>query len=1013
MKQKGERILSMILTVALLILSFPITVQAEGNAHKDGTIASFVPLEDRIKVQNVVQGTKQEDLILPDTLEAYIYEVQEKEQANQENSTVKTVLDVSWKADPEYDPAKSEEYKFTPVIDQAFLTKEVELPVITVKVMEGEPQKVSDTVTTEDTTLVSNVALDTIKPEVSKPFIYANGLPLIITGTSDTSTTIYVDYNANGIVDADDKSLHSIDPSFPKDGSDLSVYSIYGGGNSKTVAGDTSITMIGGKVSNIWGGSSNSTVNNTNIVMRGGAVTNLYGTGTSDVVHGSTHITVEKGAYISTLILGGGNSSTVEGDTNIMLTHVNYWGSLYGGGSIQNSSVQGSTNIRILNSTVDYVYGGGHSDGSVNNTNVILQDSKANRIYGGGVGSGTVNNTNVEIYHSKISDAVYGGSNGGYANDTSIIMKESNVGKEDNIGGIYGGTNNGNVKNTYIDIRGGEVTGHIYGGNNGFNNNIDTLGTTTIKIVDATVTGNVFGNNGNLTIGGSAVIGELWKNLIPRGIQMNDNTFKSGVDNFRIEPELTGSKESVFVVLPKDYGDEGMIAPNGVESDVAKIKLVGYGIVPKDVKAYFDDYTEEIKVGIVRNLTMTDFQRMDTTAQFTLVSDVDGELFYGITAPNEKMPSISAMTSLGNIKAGQTIDKEIQNLTNKAQKLWIIVKDKMGYLGKVRLEIPAITYALRIENGTGTGSYEEGDQVSITANPAPEYAVFDHWEGGEDAIFKNGSRTEATTTITMPKDAVTLQAIYTHVHQFDKEWKSDKTSHWHECLAGDHEIIDKENHHFGKWIIDQEPTLKKEGSQYRECEICGYAERQSIPKLVASYSQQTITDPVSGIQVNGDFSEDAILEIVTGEAVLHANGTCSVCEELRKQQEHFLSLYDIHLKAGSYQGEVEVNIHVGEAYNGKSMVLLRCDGQTLERQELIVENGIIKGRFSSLSPYAVRMLEEKPVEEPIEKPTEEPIKDTASTQTENTTMLMWILMAGSMMCLGTWRMHKKNVNSIN
>lgn len=253
MKQKGERILSMILTVALLILSFPITVQAEGNAHKDGTIASFAPLEDRIKAQNVVQGTKQEDLILPDTLEAYIYEVQEKEQANQENSTVKTVLDVSWKADPEYDPAKIEEYKFTPVIDQAFLTKEVELPVITVKVMEGEPQKVSDIVTTEDTTLVSNVALDTIKPEVSKLFIYANGLPLIITGTSDTSTTIYVDYNANGIVDADDKSLHSIDPSFQKDDSDLSNYSIYGGGNSKIVAGDTSITMIGGKVSNILG----------------------------------------------------------------------------------------------------------------------------------------------------------------------------------------------------------------------------------------------------------------------------------------------------------------------------------------------------------------------------------------------------------------------------------------------------------------------------------------------------------------------------------------------------------------------------------------------------------------------------------------------------------------------------------------------------------------------------------------------------------------------------------------
>ena len=69
-------------------------------------------------------------------------------------------------------------------------------------------------------------------------------------------------------------------------------------------------------------------------------------------------------------------------------------------------------------------------------------------------------------------------------------------------------------------------------------------------------------------------------------------------------------------------------------------------------------------------------------------------------------------------------------------------------------------YAAAIEGGSGSGDYIEGEEVSITADAAPDGQVFDRWAGAENLTFTSGDSTSAEAVFTMPAGAVTLTATY-------------------------------------------------------------------------------------------------------------------------------------------------------------------------------------------------------------------------------------------------------------
>ncbi len=95
----------------------------------------------------------------------------------------------------------------------------------------------------------------------------------------------------------------------------------------------------------------------------------------------------------------------------------------------------------------------------------------------------------------------------------------------------------------------------------------------------------------------------------------------------------------------------------------------------------------------------------------------------------------------------------------------IAIKEGMtsSYVRKARYTIAsssATLYPLTVTNGTGGGSYPEGQTVTITANAAPSGKEFAGWSGADGLTFMSGSATASPASFIMPANAVSLTANY-------------------------------------------------------------------------------------------------------------------------------------------------------------------------------------------------------------------------------------------------------------
>ena len=71
---------------------------------------------------------------------------------------------------------------------------------------------------------------------------------------------------------------------------------------------------------------------------------------------------------------------------------------------------------------------------------------------------------------------------------------------------------------------------------------------------------------------------------------------------------------------------------------------------------------------------------------------------------------------------------------------------------------PPTKYSLTVVNGTGSGSYEAGAAINISANTAPAGKQFKNWTTSNGGTFGNAN--SANTTFTMPSNATTVTANY-------------------------------------------------------------------------------------------------------------------------------------------------------------------------------------------------------------------------------------------------------------
>lgn len=141
---------------------------------------------------------------------------------------------------------------------------------------------------------------------------------------------------------------------------------------------------------------------------------------------------------------------------------------------------------------------------------------------------------------------------------------------------------------------------------------------------------------------------------------------------------------------------------------------------------------------------------------------------------------------------------------------------------------PTLKFDLIVKNGTGSGTYEENEVVSIKADPAPAGEEFDRWMiTSGTATF--GNFRSPNTTITIKDSNVKIEALYkkivpVHTHTYGA-WVSDDTSHWHECA--DATCTDKTG------SIKDKTVHAYDNDMDDTCNVCGY--KRVLPTPAVTY----------------------------------------------------------------------------------------------------------------------------------------------------------------------------------
>jgi len=126
------------------------------------------------------------------------------------------------------------------------------------------------------------------------------------------------------------------------------------------------------------------------------------------------------------------------------------------------------------------------------------------------------------------------------------------------------------------------------------------------------------------------------------------------------------------------------------------------------------------------------------------------QVYFGNTLKATTSDTILAVSNL-------TCNTEYQAISVKA-------KDAAGNVSPASNVIsvtakPCISFTLTVNNGSGSGSYNSGKVVSISANAAPSGKIFDKWIGSEAVT----NSTIAITSVVMPESDVEVTATFKDV----------------------------------------------------------------------------------------------------------------------------------------------------------------------------------------------------------------------------------------------------------
>jgi len=107
-----------------------------------------------------------------------------------------------------------------------------------------------------------------------------------------------------------------------------------------------------------------------------------------------------------------------------------------------------------------------------------------------------------------------------------------------------------------------------------------------------------------------------------------------------------------------------------------------------------------------------------------------------------------------------------------------------------------------------------------------------------------------------------------HVHEFDKEWETDETKHWKECICGERQ--DETVHEKNQGVVTKEPTTTEQGEITYSCTICGYLmEVKKTDALGGGSQEPSITEE----QKNKE-AADAVSKLIEQIGTVTVSDSC-------------------------------------------------------------------------------------------------------------------------------------------
>lgn len=292
-----------------------------------------------------------------------------------------------------------------------------------------------------------------------------------------------------------------------------------------------------------------------------------------------------------------------------------------------------------------------------------------------------------------------------------------------------------------------------------------------------------------------------------------------------------------------------------------------------------------------------------------------------------------SFTLLGDSVHGSAKEDQEHTLRKGNLDTWIAAKD---YTIDGNANVLELLKEVLSKNGMSCRTLRDETYIAGITKDGQELAEFSNGQNSGWMYTLNGIHPDLGVKEQYLEDGDEIIFHYTddytleHDHVWDSKWTSDKTAHWHECVAmyGKCDITDNtkkggyQKHSYGKGKQIKAATYKTTGLMRYTCQVCGYEKTETIPVIAHTHKYTWKTT-----------AKATVFRPAKQE------GTCSLCG--KKQTRNYgsklkatikLNVSSITLKRKQATTKVKVSMAYGDsikswASNNKKIVTVDKKGK--------------------------------------------------------------------------------------